>query len=43
MAHNNVKMSDSHAFQHKTLEMYNIMQPTEAYFGENVILKLLLL
>lgn len=34
MAQNNVKMSDSHAFQHKTLEMYNIMQPTEAHFGE---------
>ncbi len=43
MAQNNVKMSNSQAFQLKYLEMYIIMQPTEAYFGENVILKLLLL
>lgn len=42
MAQNNVKMCNSHAFQLKSLEMYIIMQPTEAYFGENVILKLLL-
>ncbi len=43
MAQNNVKMSNSQAFQLKYLEMYIIMQPTEAYFEENIILKLLLL